>query len=105
MDDLINGMIKLMNGNHTGSINIGNSRELTILQLTELTRNAIDSSIEFIKIPLPKDDPLQRKLITNLAKLHLDWEPKVELEEGPTKTIQYFKGISNLSGKVKNANT
>ncbi len=98
VDDLIDGMVKLMNGNHTGPINIGNPREFTILQLAELTRNAINPSLRFIKMPLPEDDPLQRNPITILAKKHLNWEPEIELEEGLAKTILYFKSISNRSG-------
>ena len=93
VDDLIEGMIKLMNGEHTGPINIGNHREFTILQLAELTRQSINPNLELVKKALPEDDPLQRKPDITLAKRLLDWEPKIELEEGLSKTIKYFRQI------------
>ena len=93
VDDLIEGMIKLMNGDQTGPINIGNPREFTILQLAELTRELISPNIKLEKKALPEDDPLQRKPDITLAKRLLNWEPHIELEEGLLKTIKYFRAI------------
>ncbi len=91
VDDLIDGMIRLMDGNHAGPINIGNPGEFTILELAELVRNRINPKLEFIKKPLPDDDPMQRKPLIALAQQELGWSPKIPLEEGLEKTIKWFK--------------
>jgi UDP-glucuronate decarboxylase len=91
VDDLIEGMIRLMNGNHTGPINIGNPTEFTIRQLAELVRDKINPDLELICKPLPQDDPLQRKPVIDLAQQELGWQPKVALEQGLEPTIAYFQ--------------
>ncbi len=91
VDDLIEGMIRLMNGSHSGPMNIGNPNEFTILKLAELIRKKINPKLELINKPLPQDDPLQRQPVINLAQNELSWEPKVDLEEGLDKTILWFK--------------
>ena len=91
VDDLIEGMIKLMNGKHSGPINIGNPREFTIRQLAELVRERINPELKIITKPLPQDDPLQRQPIINLAREELCWEPKVSLQEGLQPTIDWFR--------------
>ncbi|HEY1722634.1 MAG TPA: UDP-glucuronic acid decarboxylase family protein [Magnetospirillaceae bacterium] len=92
VDDLIEGMIRLMNQDEiTGPVNIGNPRELTIRELAEMVLAKIGGKSQLIKKPLPEDDPLQRKPDITLAKAKLGgWEPKVTLEEGLEKTIAYF---------------
>jgi UDP-glucuronate decarboxylase len=90
-DDLIEGMIRLMNGEHTGPINIGNPGEFTIRQLAELVRDRINPSLELVTRPLPQDDPLQRQPVIDLARRELGWEPKVSLEQGLEPTIAYFR--------------
>ena len=91
VDDLIAGMMALMNGNHPGPINIGNPGEFTIRQLAELVRDRIDPSLPLTTQPLPQDDPLQRQPVIDLARRELGWEPKVSLEEGLEPTIAYFR--------------
>ena len=91
VDDLIAGMMALMNGNHPGPINIGNPGEFTIRQLAELVRDLIDPSLPLTTQPLPQDDPLQRQPVIDLARHELGWEPKVSLEEGLEPTIAYFR--------------
>jgi UDP-glucuronate decarboxylase len=91
VDDLIEGMIRLMNGSHSGPINIGNPGEFTIRQLAERVRDRIDPSLELTTRPLPQDDPLQRQPVIDLARRELGWEPKVSLEEGLEPTITYFR--------------
>jgi UDP-glucuronate decarboxylase len=91
VDDLIEGMIRLMNGPHCGPINIGNPGEFTIRQLAELVRDRINPSLELVSMPLPQDDPLQRQPVIDLARQELGWEPKVRLEEGLEPTIAYFR--------------
>ena len=91
VDDLIEGLIRLMNSDQTGPINIGNPNEFTMLQLAQLIRNRINPSLPIIKKPLPEDDPMQRQPMIDLAKIQLGWEPTIELERGLDNTISYFK--------------
>ena len=93
VDDLIEGMIRLMNSDQTGPINIGNPDEFTIRQLAEMVRAQINPNLEMINKPLPQDDPLQRQPVIELAKKHLQWEPTIPLEQGLTTTIKYFRQL------------
>ena len=93
VDDLINGMIKLMNGNIIGPVNIGNSDEFTIIELANLIIEKIDPSLKIVFQKLPEDDPLQRKPFIEIAKKELGWVPKIKLTNGLDKTIDYFKKI------------
>ena len=95
VDDLINGMIKLMNCDQTGPINIGNPDEFTIRELAELVREKINPNLTFIEKPLPSDDPLQRKPVIDLANKILDWKPKIALKDGLNPTIEWFKSELN----------
>ena len=90
-DDNIEGMIRLMDGDHPGPINIGNPNEFTMLELAEQIIDLTGSSSKISHFPLPKDDPKQRQPDISLAKAELDWEPKTELREGLTSTIAYFE--------------
>ncbi len=91
VDDLIEGMIRLMNGEHIGPINIGNPGEFTIRQLAEKVRERIQPSLQLTTQPLPQDDPLQRQPVIDRARELLGWEPKVSLDEGLEPTIAYFR--------------
>jgi UDP-glucuronate decarboxylase len=91
VDDLIEGMIRLMNGSHTGPMNIGNPGEFTIRQLAELVRSKINPDPPLIEQPLPADDPLQRQPVIDLAQRELGWQPTVHLEQGLEPTIANFK--------------
>ena len=95
VDDLIDGMIRLMNSRDgfTGPVNIGNPIEFTMLELAEKIIQMTGSSSSIIFEPLPQDDPLQRQPVIDLAKKELDWQPHIQLEEGLKKTIAYFKGV------------
>ena len=92
MDDLIEGMYRIMNTTKeiTGPINIGNPEEFTIKELAELVIELTNSKSKLDFMPLPVDDPLQRQPVIQLAKEKLNWEPKVKLREGLEKTINYF---------------
>ena len=94
-NDLIDGMVRLMNSDDdvTGPINIGNPGEFTILELAQKVIELTGSNSKIVYMPLPQDDPMQRKPIIDLAKEKLNWEPKIALEDGLKKTIEYFKGI------------
>jgi UDP-glucuronate decarboxylase len=87
----VQGIIRLMNGSHSGPINIGNPGEFTIRQLAELVKSAINPSLELVCRPLPADDPLQRQPVIDLARRELGWEPTVALEQGLERTIAYFR--------------
>lgn len=93
VDDLIDGFIAIMNtdSNVTGPINIGNPVEFTMLELAELVLRLTESSAKIIFMPLPVDDPKQRKPDITIARNLLSWEPSVNLEQGLIRTIQYFR--------------
>jgi UDP-glucuronate decarboxylase len=94
VSDLIEGIYKMMNKEDLiGPINLGNPGEFTILELAEKTIELTGSKSKINYKPLPQDDPLQRRPDISLAKKELDWEPKVQLEEGLKKTIEYFKSV------------
>ncbi len=93
--DLIDGLIKLMNTDDkiTGPINLGNTKEFTILELATKTIELLQSKSKIVYKSLPEDDPCQRQPKIDTAKQLLSWEPKIQLEEGLKKTIDYFKTI------------
>jgi len=95
VDDLIEGFVKMMqtDDEFTGPVNLGNPNEFTILQLAKNIVELIDSKSNVIFMPLPQDDPLQRKPDISLAIEKLNWKPSVELKEGLEKTIEYFYKI------------
>ena len=92
VDELIDALIKMMgNKIHIGPINIGNPDEFTILQLAQLVIKKIGSNSKISMTALPQDDPLQRRPDISAANLNLNWSPKIKLDEGLDKTIDYFK--------------
>ena len=91
VDDLVEGLIRLMNSNYLGPVNLGNPEEFTIAKLAEIVRAKINPNLEFINKPLPEDDPLQRQPIIDVAKRELNWQPEIKLEKGLEKTIEYFR--------------
>ena len=96
VDDLVSGMLKMMDNtddDFVGPVNVGNPVEFTILQLAEKVIELTGSKSKIIYKPLPQDDPLQRKPDISLAKEKLNWEPKIPLNKGLLKTIEYFKNI------------
>jgi UDP-glucuronate decarboxylase len=96
IDDLVEGMIKYMDLKERffGPINLGNPGEFTIKQLAEIVLKLIpESKSKIVYRPLPKDDPEKRRLDITLAKKVLNWEPKIGLEEGLLKTIDYFRNF------------
>ena len=95
VDDLISGLIKLMDSNINTPINLGNPSEFTIKELALKIKNLINPSLGFIYKELPEDDPLQRKPVIEMANKKLLWEPKIPLEMGLENTIDYFKKINN----------
>ena len=93
VDDLVEGMIKLMESGQKGPINFGNPNELTIKELAELIIKKINPELNIRYEELPEDDPIKRKPDIDLAKQLLGWEPKTSLSEGMDLTINYFRNL------------
>ncbi len=91
VDDLIDGLISLMNSSECGPINIGNPNEFTIKELADIVIHKLDSKSKLTHLPLPQDDPSQRKPFIKKAKTKLNWHPKIDLDTGLEKTIKFFK--------------
>jgi UDP-glucuronate decarboxylase len=96
VDDLVEALLRMMAtpDEVTGPLNVGNPREFTILQLAELVIKMVGSKSAIKRMPLPSDDPKQRRPDISLAKATLDWEPTTALEQGLEKTIGYFKATT-----------
>jgi len=91
ISDLVEGLIKMMNSDNVGPINLGNPIELSMTDLAYKVIKLTNSSSDVIYKKLPKDDPKRRKPDISLAKSTLDWSPVIDLETGLKKTINYFK--------------
>lgn len=106
--DLVDGMIRMMEWNKDesgglsfpGPVNLGNPREMTIMELAEMVLKLTGSSSKLDYRPLPSDDPTQRRPDISLAKEKLDWEPQVLLEDGLRETIAYFEGYLSRQGTL-----
>lgn len=95
IDDQIDAQIKMIYSNEAGPINIGNPGEFTMLELAEKVIAITGAKSKVVFQPLPSDDPTQRRPDISLAKEKLDWEPKINLDEGLTKTIEWFQQKSS----------
>ena len=95
VDDLVDGLIKMMESNHIGPINLGNPSERTIIDFAELIIKLTNSKSKISHKPLPSDDPAKRKPNIQKAKTCLNWEPKTDINTGLSKAIDYFKNIVN----------
>jgi UDP-glucuronate decarboxylase len=95
VDDLIDGLIKLMNSPDalTGPVNLGNPSEFSVLELAHKVIELTNSASKIIFSSLPEDDPAQRKPDIGLARSSLNWNPNIPLDEGLKKTIEYFKNL------------
>jgi dTDP-glucose 4,6-dehydratase len=89
--DLVDGIIRLMLSSENDPINIGNPREMTIKEIAETIIRMTGAKSSIIYKPLPTDDPKQRRPDITRARTLLNWEPRVALEEGLVKTIEYFR--------------
>ncbi len=98
VDDMIEGFMRIMTSSSevTGPMNLGNPNEFTILGLAEIVLGMIGGKSKIVLKPLPQDDPRQRQPNITLANTTLDWEPETKLEDGLTKTIEYFRKLLNL---------
>lgn len=91
VDDLVEGIYRLLMSDESSPVNIGNPREMTIREFGDAVLKATGSSSGFTTKPLPEDDPKVRKPDISKARALLDWEPKIDLEEGLARTTEYFK--------------
>ena len=91
IDDLVNGVIKLMNSEYSYPINIGNDDEVTINEIASTLISILNSESKIIYNELPKDDPLKRKPDLTLAKKILNWKPKIDKKDGFEMLIEYYK--------------
>jgi len=95
VDDMVEGLVRMMNGpdNFIGPVNLGNPYELSILDVAKRIVSLTGSTSKIIFKPLPQDDPLQRQPDITLAREKLDWVPKLDIETGLKRTIEYFRNI------------
>ena len=93
MDDLVAGLIKLLATEHHLPVNIGNPHEMTVLEFAERIIKLTHSKSKIVYKPLPEDDPQVRQPDISKARRILAWEPKVDLDEGLAKTIEYFRAF------------
>jgi UDP-glucuronate decarboxylase len=95
VDDLIDAIVLMMKSREgfTGPVNIGNPGEFTMVELAEKVLALTGSRSKIVYLPLPQDDPKQRKPDISLAKSELNWSPKVDLDSGLKETIRYFKDM------------
>ena len=98
VDDLVSGLIKLMNGNYDMPVNIGNPDEYSIKEFATKIREMCGSISEIKFLPKVADDPTQRKADIRTAKREIDWEPNVTVDEGLKKTIEYFQREVDAAG-------
>jgi len=98
VDDLVEGIVRLLHSNLPGPINIGNPHEFSVLQLAELIRDLAGSSSSIEFIALPQDDPLVRRPDISVATRDLNWVPEVDVEDGLRRTIEWFRTHPDLVG-------
>ncbi|MCZ8249508.1 MULTISPECIES: UDP-glucuronic acid decarboxylase family protein [unclassified Microcystis] len=91
VSDLVEGLMRLMNGDFIGPVNLGNPDEYTILELAQVIQGMINPEAELVYQPLPEDDPKQRQPDITRAKTYLDWSPTIPLSQGLKMTIEDFR--------------
>lgn len=96
VDDEVRGFLALLDSDVTGPVNIGNPTEFTISELAELVLDVTGSESELVHLPLPVDDPLQRRPDITLASDLLDWKPEIDLRTGVARTAEHFRTVLGL---------
>jgi dTDP-glucose 4,6-dehydratase len=97
IDDLVAGIERLMESNYASPVNLGSPEELTVEQIARLIREIAESRSELVYLPLPEDDPMQRRPDISLAKRLLQWEPKVSARDGLSRTVAHFREVMGAS--------
>lgn len=100
VDDLVEGLYALMNGDYDLPVNLGNPDEYSVNKFAEHIKEITNSESEIVHLEKSQDDPTQRKPLIDVAKRELKWEPKVTVEEGLKKTIEYFQRVLDESGEI-----
>lgn len=100
VDDLIDGIVRLLHSDLPGPVNIGNPYEMSILETAELVRDLCGSNAPITFVPRPQDDPSVRQPDITVARTQLGWEPKVSLHEGLKRTIDWFAGQLSANHQV-----
>ena len=100
VDDLVEGLIRLLRSDHPGPMNIGNPHELTVLELAEQIRDLVGGSSEIRFVDRPQDDPMVRQPDITLASEVLAWKPQVSLDEGLRRTIDWFRSHPELVAEL-----
>jgi len=98
VSDLVDGLYRLMQSDERYPVNLGNPREMTILEFAQHIRKMTGTKSQIAFEPLPEDDPKQRKPDITKARTLLGWEPKVPLEDGLRETVKYFQGLARATG-------
>lgn len=95
VDDLLNGMVCMMNSDDAfiGPVNLGNSEEYTIFEIAQKIKTITGTKAKLVYCELPQDDPTQRCPDNSMAKIKLGWQPRVNVEDGLKKTVEYFRGF------------
>jgi dTDP-glucose 4,6-dehydratase len=91
VDDEIRGFVALLESDYVGPVNIGNPKEFTVAELAEIVLELTGSRSDVIRLPLPVDDPTRRQPDITLAREHLGWKPEIELRDGVSRTIEWFR--------------
>ena len=99
VSDLVDGLIRLMNSDYLGPVNLGNPDEYTILDLAQAVQTMVNPDTDLVYKPLPQDDPQRRKPDITKAKTLLNWSPTVPLQDGLTRTIEDFRQRMTLASK------
>ncbi|TVP64636.1 MAG: SDR family oxidoreductase [Leptolyngbya sp. LCM1.Bin17] len=105
VSDLVDGLMRLMNGDYIGPVNLGNPDEYTILELAQTVQAMVNPDAELVYKPLPQDDPQRRKPDITRAKTLLNWSPSVPLRQGLEWTIQDFRDRLEKADTTENSQT
>jgi len=100
VDDLVRGLVLLMNGNYSGPVNIGNPSEYTVKEFANTIKRLTKSSSNIVHLEATIDDPAQRRPDISLAKRVLDWEPQWDVEDGIQKAVEYFQKELQEAGEI-----
>ena len=100
VDDLIDGIVRLLRSDLPGPVNIGNPHEMSVLELAERVRQITGSSSPVVYVPRPEDDPCVRRPDITLARAALDWQPRVPLAEGLERTVASFRSRLEPAGRL-----
>ena len=100
VDDLVDGVLRLLRSDLAGPVNIGNPHEVSVLDLAQTVRRLLDSESEIVFVPRPEDDPSVRRPDIALARTALGWEPRVGYEEGLSRTLAWFRDHPAVGHRV-----